>query len=126
MFDENTALDLGERPVEDKPGVKLPDGEPCYFLLQEDMGPGEVAQMTRLQRDLKMLKTRIEKDANSSQVDKNAREMDALYRKFVRFVLPELPETVLEGLKTGKLIQIVMAWTRFNSPNPTGGSQPVS
>lgn len=121
----STALDL--QSTDEKPSVTLPDGAEVTFMLREEMGPGEIAKMTRMEREFKMLSTRIQK-ANSADerlMEKLAIEMDGLYRTFVRLLLPEITQEQLDELKTGMLVKIVQAWREVNGPN-SGGSQPVS
>ena len=122
----STALDLNSLAREDRPFVNAPDGESYFFMMREDMGPMEISRMTQMEREFKLLSKRIQNDTQSKQLEKNARDLDDLYKRFVMLLLPEMPKEVIDELKTGMLVKIVQHWREHNSPNPTGGSQPES
>lgn len=123
----STALDL-QSNEDEQPVVILPDGAELALMRREEMGPGEIARMTRMEREFKMLSTKIHKSgsADDKAMEKMAVEMDGLYRKFVVLLLPDMTPEQLAGLKTGMLVRIVQVWREHNGSNPTGGSQPTS
>lgn len=86
---------------------ELEDGSTIYFLDAKSINPQDSARMAKLQRLV---------DALLKRLEKNPDDQDALSRydrattEFVRFVLPQIPQEVLDRLKYGQKGIILKHW----------------
>ena len=112
MTDEQTqgVLRLDELFPE-KDYFELKEGESIPFLSAAELDAIHTAILTRLENSLKSCKAKLSQNGADEEA---ARQFDDTASDFVKFVLPDLPDEVLERLHLGQKVIILNWWTERN------------
>lgn len=119
--EENTARPLSLKSLfeETRLPFELEDGSVIYFRDSKAVTPQDSARMMKMQKMVDALLRRLEK--NPDDQDALAR-YDRVTTEFVRFVLPDLPQEVLDRLKYGQKGIILKYWMENSDISSLGNA----
>jgi hypothetical protein len=108
----------------DRDTFELPDGVLVEFRNRTDFSAGEQVTAEKLHQAIEGLRNTAKKSANPKVLTDLVKKQ----QEFVKVILPDMPDKVLEGFSAGQISVIVEWWTnkqaeRFNeggSPNGRG------
>lgn len=98
--------------VPERDRFELADGEVIEFMSMADLDAVDAARTMAIQK-------RIEGIQMDNLTEENAIKLNEVLADLIRIILPEMPEDILTGLKTGQRLMIIRFWSDHNKPGET-------
>jgi len=97
--------------VPERDQFELADGEKIDFLSLAELDAIDAARAIQIQK-------RIEDIDTKNLTEDNAGALNDALGDLIRLVLPDIPDDLLKGLKTGQRLMIVRFWGDNNQAQP--------
>ena len=94
--------------VPERDQFELTDGEMIDFLSMAELDAIDAARSMQIQK-------RIKKIDLEDLTEENAVALNDALADLIRVILPDIPDDMLDGLKTGQRLLIVQFWSNNNS-----------
>ncbi len=109
--DESTTLSFQDIFLTQHDHFQLENGETIDFKSSSELDVEDHARVLSYQKLLETAMSRLSKSPNDTQAKTT---LDSLTKKFIRMILPDLPDEILDRMVLGQKLKVMNFWMERN------------